>query len=127
MIDPKLWDDNDQWIYFITFDKYIVKIGGTIKGLKGRVGSYLCGTRWNREKGTCSTTNFIVYNACLEHIEKGVKVEIYGFKVPDYKMDIDIFGVTKNVRPIIYKEYEKYLLKKYSDITGDKPILSNND
>jgi hypothetical protein len=126
VITNELWDDNEQWIYFITFNNYIIKIGGTIKGLKGRAGSYLCGTRWSRKSGTCSTTNFIIYNACLEHIQKGVCVELYGYKIPEYKMDINIFGTIKNVKPIIYKEYEKYLLNKYFDITGDKPILSNN-
>ena len=47
-----------ELIYAIVIDGKIVKIGGTYTGMKKRHGSYNCGTRKARAKGTCSVTNF---------------------------------------------------------------------
>jgi hypothetical protein len=126
IINTNKWSEEIAWVYIITFNGYVVKFGGTGTGLKGRTGSYLCGSRWNREKGTCSTTNFIIYNAILQYLEQGVLVEMYAYELPKYDLVLDVFGTEKTENLLVNKAYEKELIDIYVNITGNKPCLSNN-
>jgi hypothetical protein len=50
-IDKDVWEKDNEWLYILVVNGEIVKIGGTRKSLKHRVGSYLCGHHVRRWSG----------------------------------------------------------------------------
>jgi len=115
-----------EWIYIITVDNFILKAGGTADGIGGRFGSYRAGTIKNRENGTCSVTNYIVQQSILNMIRLGHKVEIYGYKVPSVTVNLDVFGLTKEIKTSIFKQYEETIFNILEQKFGSRPILSLN-
>ena len=116
-----------ELIYAIVIDGKIVKIGGTYVGMKGRHGSYNCGTRKARAKGTCSVTNFNITETQYAAIVTGKKVEWYVFDVPFAEATLNLpWGdeITYNAKT--FYKYESSLCAKYADLTGHFPILSDN-
>ena len=79
-------------MYIITFNGYIVKIGGTYTGMKNAITSYNCGARKAREKGTCSVTNYHCTEAQYTAIRDGKKVEWYVFDVPTQEVTANIWN-----------------------------------
>ena len=115
-----------ELIYLIVIDGKIVKIGGTYVGMKGRHGSYNCGTRKARNKGTCSVTNYNVTEAQYAAICDGKKVEWYVFDVPLAEATINVWGEEMTYNAKTFYKYESSLCEKYSQLTGHFPILSDN-
>ena len=116
-----------ELIYAIVIDRKIVKIGGTYTGMKKRHGSYNCGTRKARAKGTCSVTNFNITETQYAAILDGKKVEWYVFDVPLAEATINLpWGdeITYNAKT--FYKYESSLCAKYAELTGHFPILSDN-
>jgi len=116
-----------ELIYAIVIDGRIVKFGGTYVGMKGRHGSYNCGTRKARAKGTCSVTNFNITETQYAAIRDGKKVEWYVFDVPLAEATINLpWGdeITYNAKT--FYKYESSLCAKYAELTGHFPILSDN-
>ena len=121
------YDSYRELIYAIVIDGKIVKIGGTYVGMKGRHGSYNCGTRKARAKGTCSVTNFNITETQFAAIRDGKKVEWYVFDVPLAEATINLpWGdeITYNAKT--FYKYESSLCAKYAELTGHFPILSDN-
>ena len=104
-------------IYVITFNDYIVKIGGTKVGMAGRISSYCCGhciperKKKNGEHypGKMSVTNAYIYNP-----------------IEDIEVKKIIFGEEQTFKVQCYDEYEKIALNKYKEQVGEFPILSYN-
>ena len=105
----------------------IVKIGGTYVGMKGRHGSYNCGTRKARNKGTCSVTNFNITETQYTAIREGKKVEWYVFDVPLAEATINLpWGDEIKYNAKTFYKYESSLCSKYQQLTGHFPPLSDN-
>lgn len=115
-----------ELIYLIVIDGKIVKIGGTYVGMKGRHGSYNCGTRKARAKGTCSVTNYNITETQYTAICDGKKVEWYAFDVPIAEATINVWGEKMTYNAKTFYKYESSLCAKYSELTGHFPILSDN-
>lgn len=120
------WNMVPSKVYAITFDEKIVKIGQTSKTLKERFGSYACGTRQYRERGTCSTTNFHLMEAAYAAIMMGQDVSVYSFDVPKEVMELEVFGETVKEPVRIAHIYENVLLNQYKKIVGEFPVFSSN-
>lgn len=93
-------------LYIFAVDGKILKIGASITGFKGRVGSYNCGTLSNRLRGTASTTNFFVLQSLLTYAKD---IDVYTFFMP--RAEHDIFG-SKQEMPHNPKYWEKPILTK---------------
>jgi hypothetical protein len=63
-------------IYILVIQDKIFKIGQTTDAFDGRLGSYNCGRQNNRDKGTCSVTNYFVLQSLLA-INRPVDVYVY--------------------------------------------------
>ena len=118
------WNDSSaEWIYCITYDSHIVKIGMTITSLKARYGSYLCGTRKAMFKGSCSTTNFVINETNYAALMSGVKVEIHAIRLEKEKTARTRFGITKEVTMSVARDYEEMLTDVFVEYAGHIPVL----
>lgn len=122
----KSYNEYKEVIYIVAIDGKVAKIGGSKVGLKGRHGSYNCGTRKARNKGTCSVTNYNITETQYTAIMSDKTVEWYMFDVPTVEVEIDVFGKNEVVKASVFTKYEASLLAQYSSITGHFPILSVN-
>lgn len=122
-------------IYAMTYNDYIIKIGGTKVGMEGRINSYHCGhciperTKKNGEHypGKMSVTNAYIYNTIYHylHEEKGTFL-LYFYPIEDIEIKKEIFGKETTFKVQCYDEYEKQALNEYKNIIGEFPILSDN-
>ena len=118
------WNDSSaEWIYCITYDSHIVKIGMTITSLKARYGSYLCGTRKAMFKGSCSTTNFVINEINYAALMSGVKVEIHAIRLEKEKTARTRFGITKEVTMSVARDYEEMVTDVFVEYAGHIPVL----
>lgn len=124
--DDKRFKERRELIYFITFNGRIVKIGGTACGFKQRMVSYTAGTRANRKRGTCSTTNYHVSEAIYAALVENKEVKFYAYFVPPVTMMVDVLGEKKEIPCLTWQTYEAKFLSLYKDTNGDYPPLSNN-
>jgi len=117
-----------EWIYIFTINNYIVKIGGTRDGLKGRVGSYLCGHHIQErgKSGDCSKTNAYIYNTFDFYLNIGYKINMYAYKIPEKIFEIIILGKKQNVKAQTYHAYETIYLENYKTKYKSYPQLSDN-
>ena len=122
----KKYKERGEFIYIIAIDGKVAKIGGTYVGMKGRHGSYNCGTRKARNKGTCSVTNYNVTEAQYAAIRDGKKVEWYVFDVPLAEATINVWGEEMTYNAKTFYKYESSLCEKYAQLAGHFPILSDN-
>ena len=93
-ISNEEFSKKSEWLYLLLINNRIVKIGGTRTGLKGRVGSYLCGHHIEErgKSGDCSKTNGFIYNTFEFYLNLGCKIEMLGFQLPKTEMTIKIFN-----------------------------------
>lgn len=124
-IDP-LHKQHEQWAYVLTIDGRIVKFGDTTKTLQHRWGSYSAGTKENRERGTCSTTNFFISEFIRKALDQNIKVELWGYKIPNKVISIDVFGESKEALCDFVTYYESNLLKMYKETYNKLPVLGKN-
>lgn len=113
-------------VYAIVFDGKIVKIGQTSNTLKDRFGSYACGTREYRKRGTCSVTNYHLMESAYAVMKNGGKVEVYSYTIPMITKTINVFGEEKEIMCKVAHEYENALLNLYKEKVGRYPVLSTN-
>ena len=127
-VEHKYNKKEQQLIYIITIDSYVVKIGLTTDCMGGRIGSYNAGRREYRKNGTPSTTNFHVTEAIYTALRDGKRVEWYAYDVPEEEVDADYFGTGKIVhtRALYVAGLEAVLIADYVELTGHYPILSKN-
>lgn len=121
-------NDDGQWLYLITINDRIVKIGGTRKGLRERFGSYLCGyhIEKNGKSGKASETNKYVYNTLCSYLKKGYKVKYYGYKLPEEKINRNLFGEETDIYVQTFHAYESKLLDKFKKKYKYLPFLNQN-
>ena len=117
-----------EWLYLLVINNRIVKIGGTRTGLKGRVGSYLCGHHIEErgKSGDCSKTNGFIYNTFEFYLQLGCKIEMYGYELPKTEFTIEIFGKETKIIAQTYHAYESTFLEDYKKKYNDYPLLSDN-
>lgn len=122
------WKKECQLIYIFTINKRIVKIGGTRKGLQGRIESYLCGhhIKQRGKSGKCSVTNANIYNTFDFYLQNGYEIEMYAYVLPECKVSLSILDESTDVEAQVYHAYEAKFLKEYKKITGHYPFLSDN-
>ena len=128
-IPKKEWSaKGEQWIYIITIDGHVVKIGGTRSGMAGRVGSYLCGhhTAARGKSGKCSVTNAHIYDTLDRFIDEGHAVELFASKILTPRITMDVWGKQVEITAQIYTHYETAALEAYKQIVGRYPPLSDN-
>ena len=107
----------------ITYNGKIVKIGMTIKTLKERYGSYMCGTRKAMKKGSCSSTNYVITECNYFAMKNNYEVEIFAIKIPKETKTITRFGITREIEVSIARSLEEMITDKFIDTYGHKPIL----
>ena len=96
----------------------------TITSLKDRwCGSYSCGTDKAMEKGSCSTTNYIISECNFRAIKSGIRVEIYGIPCAKEKREETRFGITHTVCISKVRDYETMLMQVFMEKYGCKPVL----
>jgi autotransporter-associated beta strand protein len=121
-----IYKNHQQWVYVLTIGGRVVKIGNSTMTLSGRWNSYTAGTRKNRNKGTCSTTNYFISEIIRVSLLKGFEVKLYGYPIPNRIQAIDVFGDTEIQLADFVKVYEGKLIKKFNDIYGKLPIVGKN-
>jgi len=118
--------DHSQWVYLLSINGKIIKIGESNKTLGNRWGSYGAGTRENRNNGTCSTTNYFISEIIRQSLNSKYKIELFGYRIPNVVIKIDVFGTTKKVITNNVKSYESSLIEKFVNLYGKKPIVGKN-
>ncbi|SVC38158.1 uncharacterized protein METZ01_LOCUS291012, partial [marine metagenome] len=123
--ESPFWRDKDnEWLYCLAYNGYIVKIGMTITSLKARYGSYSCGTRRAMKKGSCSTTNFIITECNFAALNNGLGVVIYGIRLPKVTQKLSLGNCTPQVMPLSgARSYEIMVTGFFKDHYGHKPVL----
>ena len=120
------WSKVEQWAYTIVVEGRIAKIGMTEKTLASRFSSYQAGTRKNRNKGTCSVTNFYCSEFIRECLTKGWKIELYAYSVPKQRFEIDVMGSTTEVVGKYAYVFEDAFLREHKNTHGTLPPLCRN-
>ena len=121
--DPDWRDEDNEWLYLVAYDKRVVKVGMTISSLEDRYKSYSCGTTRAMEKGSCSTTNFIITECNFHALKKGIKVEILGIKCPFEQKEIARFGITKTCKLSSVRDQETMLTERFRTEYKHRPVL----
>lgn len=118
----------NEWLYLLVINDMIVKLGGTRTGIKGRMVSYLCGHHIEErgKSGDCSKTNGYIYNTLEFYLNLGCKIKMYGYKLPNTEIIIDIFGEETKIKTQTYHAYESKFLEDYKKNYNEYPILSDN-
>ena len=118
------WDDSSaEWIYCITYNDHIVKIGMTISTLKLRYQSYLCGYRRTMAIGSPSTTNFVVNETNYAALLSDVNVEIHAIRLDKVTSEVTRFGITKEINMSVARDYEEMVTDLFVEHAGHIPVL----
>ena len=115
-----------QWAYVLVINDRIIKCGDSTMTLQGRWSSYSAGTRQNRDRGTCSTTNYFISEIIRQALKNNMAVELWAYPIPNITQTIDVFGDAENALCDFVTYYESKLLKRFSDIYGKLPIVGKN-
>ena len=95
----------------------------TITSLKDRYASYSCGTGRAMEKGSCSTTNFIISECNSLALDVGCEVKIYGIPLPKKTVIDTSWGETTEITVSTARGMEKKLMNIFTKTYGFKPVL----
>ena len=131
-IDRKvMYKDHSSWVYCITMDGYIEKVGesgqplGIItnnsasyqpkKGSESRLGRYING----------DSTDKRIRDELREDIDAGRKVEIWALECPETIVPVDVMDTTFNLAAHIHKQLEKLILDMIKLETGFYPRLNS--
>lgn len=129
-IEKEEYERKSEWIYTLTVNDRLVKIGGTRDGLKGRISSYCCGIHVveNGKSGKASVTNSYIYNTFEFYLKLGCKIDMYGYELPVVNLPpiniIDRENVI--IRAQTYPAYETIFMEDFTNLYGFQPFLSNN-
>jgi len=117
-------EEQSEWVYIITYDDWIVKLGMTSAGLASRFGSYNCGTKKAMAKGSCSTTNFVLTECNYLALHQECDVEIYAYRIDDVCAKTEkVGGKSLVARAQVAPAYEARLMEIYKEYTGSIPPL----
>ena len=127
-ISKEEFSRDTEWLYIFTINNRIVKIGGTRKGIKGRVASYLCGHHIEErgKSGDCSKTNGFIYNTFHFYLELGCNIKMYGYELPKTEFTIEIFGKPTKIAAQTFHAYESTFIEDYKKNYNMYPILCDN-
>ena len=127
-INKQQFEEKKEWIYIITINERIVKIGGTRDGIKNRFGSYLCGHHIpeRNKSGKASETNKYIYNTLHFYLDIGCKIKLYGYELPQEYITRTVFGKDVKIRVQTYHSYESILMDEYKSLCGVIPFLCDN-
>jgi hypothetical protein len=120
------YKDHNQWVYILTIQDKIIKIGDSTMTLSGRWNSYSAGTRSAREKGTCSTTNYYISEIIRVALNMKLEVKLYGYPIPNRIYDIDVFGDKESALADFVKLYEGKMIERFNNIYGKLPVVGKN-
>ena len=136
LVNKELWNIKKEFIYIITVNGFIIKIGGTRDGMKGRWSSYCCGyyvPQRKKKDGTPYPGKMSVTNAYLYHtiendliMNKNNKWNIYVWDLPVSKFNMNILGEDTIIIAQTFHAYETICIKKYKILTGSLPLLCDN-
>lgn len=120
----RLWHLKEtEWVYVITWNGYILKIGMTSSGMSGRYGSYETGYKATMLDGSCATTNFVVNEANYLALSKGYEVEVYAYKLEPAYHTVQVADRERKVRAEIAPEVETVLTEIYAEHQGKNAPL----
>jgi hypothetical protein len=124
----KFNEESIEWLYLFVIEGRIIKFGGTRTGLKGRVGSYLCGhhIKARGKSGDCSKTNGFIYNTFEFYLNLGCKIQMYGYELPETIVPITILGKETKIKAQTYHAYETTFMEDYKEQYMNYPILNDN-
>jgi len=127
-LSTKIENDEGEWLYLITLNDCIIKIGGTRNSITERFGSYPCGHHIEErgKSGKASQTNMYIYNTLYFYISNGYKVKLYGYKLPVERITRNILNNEVIVEVQTYHTYESIFITNYKDTYGFNPFLSDN-
>lgn len=122
------FNESSEWIYILTINDKIVKIGGTRTGLKNRTVSYLCGhhIKERNKTGKCSITNAYVYNTMVFYLNNKCNVKMYAYKLPKNEIEIDMFNKKHKISIQTFHAYESIIINDYQQTYGMIPVLTDN-
>lgn len=120
------WKKHEHWAYVLVIGNRVVKCGDSTMTLKGRWGSYSAGTRENRDNGTCSTTNYFISEIIRTAHALGYEVELFGYAIPEIRIEQDVFGDVEDCRVDIISYFESKLIQRFVDNFGHKPVVGKN-
>jgi hypothetical protein len=114
----KIYDiDYTPWIYMITINRKLVKIGETSAGLKNRIKSYYTGhyVKERGESGRCSVTNAYIYNTILFNLREypSRSIKVYGHRLKARECKVSMFGMIYNVNLAYSAGIEAILINWY--------------
>ena len=124
--DKNKWNKIKGWSYALVVDDRVVKLGMTEVTLSSRFSSYQAGTKNNREKGTCSVTNYYCSEVIRECLSNNCNIKIYAYEVPTTTSVIEVLGEETVVHNKTAYVYENAFLKEHKLIHGKIPPLCNN-
>jgi len=122
-VHPSWNETANGWIYCITYDKHIVKVGMTILSLAGRYTSYSAGKRRLMNNKSPSTTNYVVNEINYAALLSGAKIEIYGIRLNEMKTVLEKFGITREIRLELARAEEEMVTDRFVEYTGHIPVL----
>ena len=130
-----MFSDHRSWVYAITIDEKIAKIGesGQPLGIKGsknfdpltwevqpKTGTQSRLGRYRKGDGTDER----IRESLVDDILDGKRVEIYAIKCSVTNHQYNINGKIFNINSAIHKDFEKSLLDYYVYHTGSLPFLN---
>ena len=125
-----MYSDHTSWIYFITLNKEIKKIGesgnplGIAKYSDDQPASN-SKSRLGRYRGGDGTDSSIRYEL-REDIKKGNEVSIWAKKCQIYSSEHTLAGKPIQVNTTIHKALELHYLDYFKSQVGHKPVLNKS-
>jgi hypothetical protein len=97
----------------------------TIQSLAGRYTSYSAGRRrlMAQETSTPSTTNFVVNEVNYAALLGGTKIEIYGIRCGKMTMELEKYGLIREIRLETARAEEEMITDRFVEYTGHIPVL----
>ena len=128
-----MYSDHTSWVYFITVNGFIHKIGasGVPLGIRMSDGQPKKGTkcrlgRYRAMKGTYTydTDEYCRIELASTIHDKNNLVEFWAFKCPIIKQKLNMAGETITVESSIQWDLEKALINQFEKFTGSIPKLN---
>jgi len=128
-----MYADHYSWVYFITVNGIVYKIGETSMplGIRMSDGQPKKGTkcRFGRYRNHKGTYTYDTDEYCRNELrsiinDKNNLVEFWAYKCPMIKQTLTMAGETISVESQLHKALEKALLDQFERITGVLPKLN---
>lgn len=126
-----LYNSHRSWVYVITVDKRIKKIGecGVPLGIQKKGSSQPLKSTNNRlgrysylyEK---NDTDTVIRSSLYDDIKEDRVVEFYAYKCPIIETEVTLGGTTYKLQSCIHKDLEKVFLDHFKKLTGNFPDLN---